>query len=217
VGAALVTAAFKNKGVEIGVAGLDMMDTEIANQIPHVMRHFGTGATTTDYTYDPAAGDYRASLRDDWCTTWAVASSDMIGVGGPLANMYSYYVNDFTEAYYDTSDGQIETSTCWNKNSYSSDEDTGYAVISTYMDINGTANFVIWGHWGRDTFYASKWFHEIGVYQLQDSPYCLTGLVIEIDYTEHEPEVSVVEALGTISEAEWIHDDETKGGIHDCP
>jgi hypothetical protein len=217
VGAALVTAAFKNKGVEIGVAGLDMMDPEIANQIPHVMRHFGDGDTTTDYTYDPAMADYRASLRDDWCTTWAVASSDMIGVGGPLANMYSYYANDFTEAYYDTSDGQIETSTCWNKNSYSSDEDTGYAVISTYMDINGTANFVIWGHWGRDTFYASKWFHEIGVYQLQDSPYCLTGLVIEIDYTEHEPEVSVVEALGTISEAEWIHDDETKGGIHDCP
>jgi hypothetical protein len=217
VGAALVTAAFKNKGIEIGMAGLDMWDSELANQIPHVMRKFGTGDAMTDYHHDHAAGDHRASLRDDWCTTWPVASSDMIGVGGPLANVYAYYMNDFTEAYYDSTSGEIETSTCWNKNSYASDEDTGYAVISTYKDINGTVNLVIWGHWGRDTFYASKWFHEGGAVQLQDAPYCLTGIVLEIDYTEHEPEVSVAEVLGTISEAEWIHGEEEKGGIHDCP
>jgi hypothetical protein len=217
VGAALVTAAFKNKAIEIGMAGLDMWDSAIANQIPHVMRKFGTGDAMTDYHYDHAAGDHRTALRDDWCTTWPVTSSDMIGVGGPLANVYAYYMNDFTEAYFDSSSFEIETSTCWNKNSYSSDEDTGYAVISTYMDINGTVNLVIWGHWGRDTFYACKWFHEVGAYQLQDVPYCITGLVLEIDYTEHEPEVSVVECLGTISECEWIHYDEEKGGIHDCP
>jgi hypothetical protein len=217
VGAALVTAAFKNKAIEIGMAGLDMWDTELANQIPHVMRKFGTGDTMNDYHYDHAAGDHRAALRDDWCTTWPVASSNMIGVGGPLANVYAYYMNDFTEAYYDSTSGEIETSTCWNKNSYASDEDTGYAVISTYKDINGTVNLVIWGHWGRDTFYASKWFHEVGAVQLQDVPWCVTGIVLEIDYTEHEPEVSVAEVLGTISEAEWIHGEEEKGGIHDCP
>jgi hypothetical protein len=217
VGAALVTAAFKNKAIEIGMAGLDMWDTELANQIPHVMRKFGEGDTMTDYHYDHAAGDHRAALRDDWCTTWPVASSNMIGVGGPLANVYAYYMNDFTEAYYDSTSGEIETSTCWNKNSYASDEDTGYAVISTYKDINGTVNLVIWGHWGRDTFYASKWFHEVGAVQLQDVPWCVTGILLEIDYTEHEPEVSVAEVLGTISEAEWIHGEEEKGGIHDCP
>ena len=221
VGAALVTAAFKNKAIEIGMAGLDMWDSEIANEIPYVMRQFDDGDAKTDFYYDNAAGDRRTALRDDWCTTWAVASSDMIGVGGPIANLYAYYLNDFTEAYYDSTSGEIETSTCWDKNSYTSDEDTGYAVISTYMDINATANIVIWGHWGRDTFYACKWFHEVGAVQLQDAPWCLTGLVLEIDYTEHEPEVSVVECLGTISECEWIHvvgeDEEVKGGIHDCP
>ena len=217
VGAALVTAAFKNKAIEIGMAGLDMWDSMIANQIPHVMRKFGTGDTMNDYHYDYAAGDHRTALRDDWCTTWPVASSDMIGVGGPIANAYAYYLNDFTEAYYDSTSGEIETATCWDKNSYESDEDTGYAIISTYKDINGTVNLVIWGHWGRDTFYACKWFHEVGAYQLQDVPWCLTGLVLEIDYTEHEPEVSIAECLGTISECEWIHNDEEKGGIHDCP
>jgi hypothetical protein len=217
VGAALVTAAFKNKGIEIGMAGLDMWDPAISNQIPHVMRQFGDGDGMGDYHHDYAAGDHRASLRDDWCTTWPVASSDMVGIGGPLANVYAYYMNDFTEAYFDESSFEIETSTCWDKNSYASDDDTGYAVISTYKDINGTVNLVIWGHWGRDTFYACKWFHEGGAVQLQDAPYCLTGIVLEIDYTEHEPEVSVAEVLGTISEAEWIHGEEEKGGIHDCP
>jgi hypothetical protein len=217
VGASLVTAAMKNKAIEIGMAGLDMLDPVIANQIPHVMRKFGTGDATSDYYYDYSGGDYRTALRDDWCTTWPVTSSNMIGVGGPLANVYAYYMNDFTEAYFDSASFEIETSTCWDKNSYSSDEDTGYAVISTYKDINGTVNLVIWGHWGRDTFYACKWFHEVGAVQLQDAPWCITGLVLEIDYTEHEPEISVAECLGTISECEWIHYDEEKGGIHDCP
>ena len=219
VGAALVTAAFKNKAIEIGMAGLDMWDSMVANQIPNVMRKFGTGHTAYDYHYDHAAGDHRAALHDDWCTTWPVTSSDMIGVGGPLANVYAYYLNDFTEAYYDSTDEEIETSTCWEKNSYASDEDTGYAVISTYKDLNGTINLVIWGHWGRDTFYACKWFHEVGAYQLQDAPLCITGIVLEIDYTEHEPEVSVVECLGTISEFDWTHysidGEEEKGGLHD--
>jgi hypothetical protein len=212
VGAALVTATMKNKGIEIGMAGLDMWDARVQRQIPYVMRKFGTGDTKTDYHYDHAAGDHRAALRDDWCTTWPVTRSDMIGIGGPVANLYTYYMNDFTEAYWD---GTIETSTCWNKNSYTSDEETGYAVISTYKDINGTINLVIWGEWGRDTFYACKWFHEIGAYQLQDAPWCLTGIVIEIDYTVHEPEVCIVECLGTISEFDWTHFLEEKGGIHD--
>jgi len=219
VGAALVTAAMKNKAIEIGMAGLDMWDSNIANQIPNVMRKFGTGHTAYDYHYDHAGGDHRAALHDDWCTTWPVTRSNMIGVGGPLANVYAYYLNDFTEAYFDSTSFEIETSTCWEKNSYASDEDAGYAVISTYKDINGTINLVIWGHWGRDTFYACKWFHEVGAYQLQDAPLCLTGIVLEIDYTEHEPEVSVVECLGTISEFDWTHytkdGEEEKGGLHD--
>ena len=222
-GAALVSAAFKNKQVEIGIAGLDMWDPVIANQIPWVMRKFGTGDAMVDYHYDYAGGDHRTALRDDWCTTWPVASSNMIGVGGPLANVLAWYGNDFTAAFFGVSmftdytpwENKIAALTCWNKNAYASDEDTGYAMIGTYKDINGTVLLLVWGHWGRDTYYATKWFHEEGIYQLQEAPLCLTSIILEIDYTVHEPEVSIVECLGTISETEWVHDYD-KGGIHDC-
>jgi len=223
VGAALVSAGFKNKLVEIGIAGVDMWDPEIANQIPWVMRKFGTDDAMIDYHYDHAGGDHRTALRDDWCTTWPVTSSNMIGVGGPIANGLAYYGNDFTEAFfgldlftdYTAWKNKIAALTCWNKTAYASDEDTGYAMIGTYKDINGTVLLYFWGHWGRDTYYASKWFHEEGKLQLQEAPYCLTSIILEIDYTVHEPEVSIVECLGTISESLWTHNLEEKGGIHD--
>ena len=105
--------------------------------------------------------------------------------------------------------------TCWDKNTYASSSTTGYAVITTYKDINGTVMFLIWGHWGRDTYYATKWFHEGGAEQLQEAPEGLTTIILEIDYTICEPAVSIVECLGTISETLWIHGTEEKGGIHD--
>ena len=216
-GAALVTAAFKNKQVEIGLAGTDMWDPEIANQIPSVMSKFGAGDEWADYLDDLG----RAALKDDWCTTWPIASSNVIGVGGPLANLLAYYGNDFWPVVYGLSDyaaealaNQIIAFTCWSKNTYASSEDTGYAVITTFKDLNGTVIFLIWGHWGRDTYYATKWFHEEGIYQLQEFPDCATSIILEIDYTVHEPAVSVVEVLGTISET-LAH--EVKGGIHPDP
>jgi hypothetical protein len=210
-GAALVSAMFKQKNVTIGIAGEDMFDPEIANQIPDIMHKFGTANAMVDYK--DALG--RAALKDDWCTTWPVASSNIIGVGGPLAHVLAYYANDFTDAYYDTTTDEIVALTCWGKNTYASSNTTGYAVITTYKDINGTVLFLIWGHWGRDTYYATKWFHEGGAEQLQEAPECLTTIILEIDYTVHEPSISIVEALGTISETLWIHGEEEKGGIHD--
>ena len=115
----------------------------------------------------------------------------------------------------------------------SSDEDTGYAVVSTTKDLNGTVLLLVWGYDGRDTYYASKWLygdiphHTMpGLVQLQMAPYGLTSLILEIDYEDPEhPEFSVVELLGTISETEWDHEYEfewteepiveEKGGIHD--
>jgi hypothetical protein len=221
-GAALVAAAFKNKQVEIGLAGTDMMYVELANQIPWVMAKFGDGDAMTDYHYDHAGGDHRTALKDDWCTTWPISSSNMIGIGGPLANVLSWYGNDFTYAFYgldaftDASwENKIGALSCWNKNSYSSTEGTGYAVVSTYKDINGTVLFLVWGNWGRDTYYATKWFHEEGIFQLQDSMSGLTDIIIKIDYDDPKhPTFKVVECLGTISEIEWFHG-YTKGGIHD--
>jgi hypothetical protein len=221
-GAALVAAAFKNKQVEIGLAGTDMMYAELANQIPWVMSKIGSGDTVADYHYDYAGGDHRTALKDDWCTTWPIASSNMIGVGGPLANVLAWYGNDFTNAFYGldaftdwTWENKVAALSCWNKNSYMSSEATGYAAVSTYKDINGTVLFLVWGNWGRDTYYATKWFHEEGIFQLQDAPCGLTDVILKIDYADPEhPTFKIVECLGTISETEWYHG-YTKGGIHD--
>jgi hypothetical protein len=228
-GAALVTAAFKNKRIEIGLAGEDMYDPEIANQMPWVMHKFGTENACADYYY--GGTDYRTALKDDWCTTWPISSSNMMGVGGPLANILAYYGNDFTAALFGLNqftnytywEEKIIPLTCWDitkTQTYASSNTTGYAVISTYKDINGTVLLLIWGHWGRDTFYASRWFHEEGIYQLQEAPSGLTAIIVEIDYEStsegYKPtDFSIVECLGTISETEWTHNSEVKGGIHD--
>jgi hypothetical protein len=42
IGAALVTAAFKNKQIEIGIGSLDMEEPEIFNAAPYVMRRSET-------------------------------------------------------------------------------------------------------------------------------------------------------------------------------
>ena len=231
IGSALVTAAFKNKQREIGTAGVDMDDPELANSIPWIMSKFGTGDDWADYLDNGSTPGDRAALKDDWCTYWPISSSNIIGVGGPLANLVSYYGNDFTEAFYGIPDftpygpwsGAVSALTCWNKNGYYSSADTGYAVIATYKDINGTVIFLVWGVWGRDTFYATQWLYGDeargilpGIHQLQDAPGGITSIILEINYDDPEhPTFSIVEVLGTISEREWIHGEEEKGGIHD--
>jgi hypothetical protein len=231
-GASLVTAAFKNKQVEIGLAGSDMYDPLITNQMPWVMAKMDDGNNWADYI--DTLG--RAALRDDWCKAgtvsgdeWPIASSNMIGVGGPLANGLAYYGNDYTNAFFGLDAytplpqymNKIISLTCWNKNTYQSTETTGYAVISTYLDINGTELFLVWGHWGRDTYYATKWFHEEGVYQLQEAPAHLTDIVLKIQYEStsegYKPKsTTIVESLGTISETKWEHTYD-KGDIHPDP
>jgi hypothetical protein len=250
LGAALVTAAFKNKQIEIGNAGEDMMFQEWGEQsIPWVMDCLGTTpGTRTDYkwTSDPTTPGQRSFLKDDWCHTWPVASSNTIGVGGPLANMYAYYFNDFTDAFYGLSAPELGESftpyapwqrkiiaaSCWNvssghvahgANAYASDGELGYAVITTYKDINGTVGFLIWGDGPRDTYYASRFFHEEIIYELQRFPCCATSIIIEIDYCDPlHPTFTIPEVLGTISET-MVYDScyrlpctsPYKGGIHD--
>jgi hypothetical protein len=248
IGSALVSAAFKQKWMDIGITGIDMYDPVLANQIPWVMAKLDSGDTFEAYRDDLK----RAALKDDWCTNWPISSSNMIFIGGPEAavNLGAYYFNDFTDAFSDFTgeftepydspyEGMIAGITCWNRgwdgewNTYESDEDMGYAVISTYKDLNGTVGLVIYGHWGRDTYYATQWLHgnaasEIkpGIVQLQEAPECLTSIIIEIDYDDPEhPEFEIVECLGTITEFDWEHDywdyfeadteDEDKGGLHD--
>lgn len=234
VGAALVSAAFKNKQVEIGMAGVDMYDTLIPNQIPWVMRKFGTGNVFSDYFYTD--GTMRAAIKDDWCTTWPISSSNMIFIGGaePWVNLGAYYLNDFTDAksdfpgtftgpYGSPYAGKIFAVPCWSKllsdHIYASSNTVGYAVISTYKDINGTVGLSIYGHWGRDTYYACKWFHDDGIYEFQTFPAHATSVILKITYTStaegYKPtSYSVVEVLGTISETLV---ESVKGGIHPDP
>jgi hypothetical protein len=215
-GAALITAAFKNKQREIGIAALDIQESEPANDIPWVMRKFGgmVDSTVEDYYHAPPE-DMRVSLSDDWCHTWPVSGSNLISVGGPIANVLTYYVNDFTDAFwghpaFTPGDspwlGEVAAIACWNKNSYMNDEDTGYAVIGTYHDINGSTILTIWGLWGRDTYYASRFFHEELIQEFQRFPKCATSVILEIDYTDPKhPTFDIVEVVGTISEhSDWM-------------
>ena len=99
---------------------------------------------------------------------------------------------------------------------------TGIGVITTYKDINGTVGFMIYGWSGDDTYYTCKWFQEYGAYYLQTENRGVTTLVVRLDYNEygdvtsnpmppnyeydaHNPEVTIIERLGTISE-KWQHD-----------
>jgi hypothetical protein len=231
LGAALVTAAFKNKDIEIGNAGMEMMyqDWSISS-IPYVLHCFGTApGTRTDYKDDGSTPGQRPALKDDWCTTWPISSSNMITVGGPLANLFTLYLNEFTDAFwgsntalygetytpYSTWQDKVVALTCWNgtKKGYAADVDTGYAVIATYKDLNGTVGLAIWGIGPRDTFYASKFFHEEIIYELQEFPLCVTSIILKIEYADPQhPTFTVIECLGTISETRV---ELVKGGIHD--
>jgi hypothetical protein len=250
-GASLVTASIKQKNITIGLAGADMWDTDMTMQMPSVMYQFGVGDTKEDYK----DAIKRSALSDNWCTYWPVTSSNMIGLGGPIANMFSYYSNDFTDALFGMGEfavgspysDKITGLACWQRywdditlgnhwNVYSSYDDptVGYAVISTYIDKNGTEVLEIWGHFGRDTYYATQWLHgdaargiNPGILQLQEAPPGLTSIILQINYgmDPKHPTFEIPELLGTISETYWEHtytniytgaeETELKGGIHD--
>jgi hypothetical protein len=235
-GAALVAAAIKDKGVEIGLGGLDMKSATYNVLIPYLLNKFGTGDTFQNYFLAPdhSSPGQRLAFMDDWCTYWPIASSDMIAVGGPLANQITMYYNDFVNAFYGTPwftpyapwSGKIVAPTCWAKNAYANSggqNGTGYATIGTYLDINGTVGFDIWGLDGRDTYYATYWLNgdpargiPPGIVQLQDAPLGLTSIILKINYVDSKhPVFSIVECLGTISETKWVHGLEIKGGLHD--
>ena len=215
-GASLVTAAFKNKQVEIGLAGMDLKGEPYALNIPYVLTKYrSTYGDFRDYFLYPdnSQPGQRFNIRDDWCTLWPVSSSNMISVGGPTINFLTMYFNDFTDAYfsagwftpYDAWDGKIASKTCWNKDTYANtggETGIGYAVIATYKDINGTVGVVIWGMDGRDTYYATKFFHEELIYELQEGwSDHVTSLVLKIYYSDPlHPIFDIPEVLGTISE-----------------
>jgi len=161
-GAAMVSEAFYyEKSVIVTKAGLDIKEEQFGPEAPYIFTP-RVASPTTRSDYRDSIG--RVKVLNDFCTTNAIATSNIIGVGGPLANLESEYLNDFTPVFYGMTDtfhytdsayaGKIVAGECWSRNTYGS----GYAVISVYKDIEGTVHLVIWGWSGQDTYYAALWF-----------------------------------------------------------
>jgi len=201
IGAAYMTQAFDSrKDIEVLLTGLDINDTVNGPRAPFVM---GRAVTGTKADYRDSLG--RPYLRDDWCTTYPVASSNMLFAGGPRAQMGTEYFNEFTMAFFARSEyvvnntgqaNEIFALSCWNRYTYGA----GYAVVSVYKDLNGTIGFLIWGFDGQDTYYATKWFWDTGIVYLQTENRGVTDIILKITYTTCPYSVSIVERLGTISE-----------------
>jgi hypothetical protein len=230
LGAGLVTASVKQKNKTIGIGGMDMMGLNYTYEIPYTLYQYGTGNTFSDYFLTPDTSDpgQRLCLQDNWCTYWPVTSSNMLSIGGPLANQLTMYFNDFTDAFYGAEwftpytpwQKKLVALPCWNKteaaNAYinsGGETGVGYATIGTYKDINGTVGLVIYGLDARDTYFATQWLHgdaarnlNPGILQLQDAPCGITSIILKICYTDPEhPTFTIPEVLGTISEREWVH------------
>jgi len=247
-GLGMVTAAFKDKEVEYGLSAGDIFagssSSQIPNQMPYVMSPTSAGTSWSNYYYSD--GSLRTGFMDDWGTAaldnwgaaWPISSANIISVGGPLANLAAYYANDFSTAFYglnqftsyQTWQNAIVPLTCYSapEKGYTDNATVGYGVISTTMDLNGTLQLLIWGNWGRDTFYLSQWFQQEGIFELQDSPCGLTSIIVQITYTStpqgYQPTgYKVVECLGTISECLWTGNNVytdlqfMKGGWHPDP
>ncbi|MGA3191685.1 MAG: hypothetical protein ABSD73_04120 [Candidatus Bathyarchaeia archaeon] len=245
-GLAMITAALKDKEVEYGISGEDINDTQSANQMPWIFSPMSTGTSTPWSPYYYSTTDLRTGLKDDWDPVgydWQIAGANLVGSGGPLANMLAYYGNDFTTAFYGLGqftpytpwNGAIVALSCWNSTAQKAHVDTnkyGYAVVSTFEDLNGTTGLLVWGNWGRDTYYAANWFYMDLIQEFQSFPCGATSIVLQIVYntTTFKPKAfNVVEVLGTISETgivdamntlPYVWDANTpplKGGIHPDP
>jgi len=151
-----------------------------------------------------------------------IASSNIVVEGGYYANLAATYANDFTSANFNLMNGKITAWPCWSKNSYASNNTVGYAVLSTYLDENGTVMFLVWGYYGRDTYWASQWFAQYMDGYFSNAFYGVTSIVLQINYkaspsnptaSQTNPTFNVVECLGTISET-LVY---SLGGIHPDP
>jgi hypothetical protein len=222
IGAAYITEAFDSiKDIDVKVTGMDVNDTTYGPYAPYVMSQVsGSTPSGNRAYYRDSLG--RPHLKDDWCNSTPIASSDMIFEGGPIAQLGTEYFNEFTSIFFASSayvvnntgqSNKIMALSCWAKNSTGS----GYATIGIYEDLNGTIGLVIWGFDGQDTYYASQWFWSYpagitcsdgaivysGIEYLQHENRGVTSIMLEITYptadTTH-PTVAIVERCGTISE-----------------
>ncbi len=220
-------------GATLRNSGLDMQDTTYGPNAPSVLsaqRPTLLPARTGYRDANVAFNLGRLGFKDDWsCHVnintgdemqgLPISSSNIITVGGPVANAVTEYTNDFTDAFATlggwTGSGApgsvIYSTSCWSKNTYvptmvGGVETVGYGMISTFQDLNGTTFLVVYGYTGQDTYYTCWALQHSDVLDLaswENMPEGVTTLVLQFNYTLHPTDycfVTIMEALGTISE-----------------
>jgi len=243
IGAAMVSEAFDSlKETPVEWAGFDLKnEAPPCDTVPYLLYKFGgTSGPLADvplrvgyyYPWDTVPKLARTALRNDWSSTVPIASSNIISIGGSWANVVTEYFSEFTPVVGGApvgiawKGGFIPVS-CWN-HTWKADQSKmltdGYAVISTYKDLNGTVGFLVYGWNGEDTYWASTALYEAGIVTkdavlgvssittplieyLQTINPGVTAIIIKFDYTKTGPYSTdihpvgqIVEMLGTISE-----------------
>lgn len=209
-GASMVTSAFEEwKEIEVYKSALDIKDSSWGPYTPYMIREQGVANRSRSQYRDSIN---RLHLKDDWCTTMPITRSNMIVVGGPAANAMAEYFNDFTNAFLVKSDVSTSDLTgngiyapgCWNKTrAYygGASGGGGYAIISTYKDLNGTIGFIVWGYNGDDTFYTAYALRHGLIAYLQHLQPGVTTLILKLTYTGAcAPTISIMESLGIFTE-----------------
>jgi hypothetical protein len=208
-GAAMVSSAFEEwKNIEVFNSALELKESTWGPYAPYLLREQGVANRSRSQYRDSL---YRLHLKDDWCNSYPISSSDIIVVGGPAANGLAEYFNDFTGAFLTKTDVSTSDLTgygiyapgCWNKTRayYGGASGAGgYAVISTYKDLNGTIGFIVWGYNGQDTYYATYALRHGLIAYMQHLQPGVTTLILKITYTTHPVTISIVESLGIFTE-----------------
>jgi hypothetical protein len=242
IGAAMVSEAFDSlKHIPVEWAGFDLKnEAPPCDTVPYLLYKFGgTRGPLTDvplrvgyyYPWDTVPKLARTALRNDWSSTVPITTSNIISIGGSWANVVTEYFSEFTPVVGGApvgiawKGGFIPVS-CWNHAWKADQSETltgGYAVISTYKDINGTVGFLVYGWNGEDTYWASTALYEGGIViynavlgvpigvplikYLQGINDGVTAIIIKFDYTKTgpystdiHPAGQIIEMLGTISE-----------------
>ena len=237
LGSAMLTSAWADwKNKETWLTGLDIQSVDIGPTIPWTMSTFQTGLDPErlNYHFDYMMGDHRSAFRDDWSTPddwdmsteihpYAISSSDLVIVGGPIASQAAEYFNDFTDALIFTGYGDgFYAPGCWARttqdhyqgmikvdveddelwyNSATTEDTVGHAMVSTYKDLNGTVGFIVYGYTAEDTYYTCYALRGGLLPWLQQIQCGTTTIILEINYSDlHPVQFHVKECLGTITE-----------------
>jgi hypothetical protein len=156
---------------------------------------------------------------------WVISSSNIIVVGGPGANMLAEYFNDFTDIFVRSEYGNgFYAPGCWARVSqptknkvpeittvdelwYDSDnfaDNEGQAIVATYLDLNGTAGFIVYGYTAEDTYYASYTVRGGLLPWLQQIQCGVTAILLNFTYCPttgpHPVQVHVAECVGPFTE-----------------